>query len=241
MRKGLSLAVGATLLLGSSGVFAQDSVKTAPDTAPWHVARVSKSSQMRSVVPSPQGSIPRYLHIELEFNVPPGQRKMHELRVTDRHGETISQIEGWDREKGGSPAVFQGNWGSLVGLYLDGLGHREPLFAVRPVAPRAVETRPPTPRALTPSAAPPTRIVRRYDPVRILREKGERVTRVVERPEGIRHIYMQGSRAGTQYYYIQRPDGVVVHPGTGRVIVRTSAGRAAQRTIASRWLVWLAK
>src|SRR5208283_3651562 len=43
--------------------------------------------------------------------------------------------------------IFEGHWGSLAGLYLDGFGHREPLFdsvAVTPAPRPVVVTTPPT-------------------------------------------------------------------------------------------------
>ena len=48
----------------------------------------------------------------------------------------------WGYNESKNLLIFEGHWGSLVGLYLDGFGHREPLFdqvAVTP-APRAVVT-----------------------------------------------------------------------------------------------------
>ena len=76
----------------------------------------------------------KYLHIELQFNTPADAQKKHKFRVVNEHGDEVGDLWGWHRTR--PLLVFDGNWGSLVGLYLEGDGHREPLFATV-AAPRA--------------------------------------------------------------------------------------------------------
>lgn len=138
MRSGLVWGIGLTLLLAVSTCPAQQVDTT--DAAPWHVAKIAKLNQARA--PSEQVSEPadaqfKYLHIHLGFGRKPDQAGLHKFRVVTQRGDPVGQL--WGFNAAASLLVFEGDWTSLAGLYLDGLGHREPLFAT-PTATAAPQT-----------------------------------------------------------------------------------------------------
>lgn len=146
MRSGLVWGLGLTLLLAVSRSPAQQ--LDTPDATPWHVAKVAKLNRTRA--PSEQVSEPadsqfKFLHIRLNFGRKPDQTGLHRFRVVTQRGDPVGQL--WGFNAAASLLVFEGDWTSLAGLYLDGLGHREPLFATHTAtaAPRT-STTPTTPR-----------------------------------------------------------------------------------------------
>ena len=50
------------------------------------------------------------------------------FRIVDANGNEVDGSENWGYNDDKKLLIFEGHWGSLVGLYLDGFGHREPLF-----------------------------------------------------------------------------------------------------------------
>lgn len=103
MKKAL-LAALAVILLVSAG-FAAD----------WNVARVTQSGG----------------HLTIHVTETP--QKVHNYKITNVRGEEVGTLFGFK----GDMLVFEGSWNTIVrqqfaGLYLDGDGHREPLFT--PVA-----------------------------------------------------------------------------------------------------------
>jgi len=136
MRSGKYLWAPVALLCGVCGAWAQQTAPVAKDSAPWHLMKVAKVDNARgsSQMVAPGDGSAKYLHVELHFNIPPDAKKLHKFRVTNRRGEEVGELWGWNDSR--SSVVFEGKWTSLTGLYLDGLGHREPLFPVA-LPPRA--------------------------------------------------------------------------------------------------------
>ena len=94
------LAVFVAILLVSAAV-----------AADWDVARVSQ-----------QGD-------KLTIHVTKTPQKAHNFKITNVRGEEVGSLFGYK----GDMLVFEGDWNTIVrqrfvGLYLDGDGHREPLF-----------------------------------------------------------------------------------------------------------------
>jgi hypothetical protein len=77
------------------------------------------------------------LHVKVDFTSATANRKLHAFRVTDRQGRTVSEIYGFYKDR--NLLVFEGDWSSLQGLYLDGLGHREPLVPAAVVSVKPAE------------------------------------------------------------------------------------------------------
>ena len=137
MRSGLSLFSVAVVLCGMTVAQAADpgtSVQSA-----WHHKAVSRLDQAR---PGPAAAAEagpqKYLHIEMQINDPTVLQNRDKFRIVDASGNEVeSEIWGYNDEK--KLLIFEGHWGSLVGLYLDGFGHREPLFdqVAVPVTPRS--------------------------------------------------------------------------------------------------------
>jgi len=149
MRRGVPLSVAATILLMAGGASQQGS-------PPWHLSKVAKLSRAR---PGPEGSKPAtgppvYLHVKLKFTAATGPRNLHRFLVTDRQGNPVGTLWGFSKDR--SLLIFEREkaWSSLVGLYLEGLGHREPLFRARPESRKAEPTRPvpPMPPVVEPIA-----------------------------------------------------------------------------------------
>ena len=102
---------------------------TARDSAPWHIAKVTKLNSARpGVAGAAETDAQKYLHIEVKFNVPPNAQKKHKFRVVNEWDEEVGNLWGWNDKK--SLVIFEGQWDSLDGLYLDGPLHREPLVGI---------------------------------------------------------------------------------------------------------------
>ncbi len=157
MSRGMALLVVAALLLGVSNLWAQQS--GSKDSAPasaasWHVSKVLTLDRARAGdAAQPNGGPLKYLHVQINFSPTAADRKLHNFRVTDERGNAVGDLWGYNDNE--SLLIFEGEqpWSSLTGLYLDGQGHREPLFAPPPVAVKpAVLARPPLAAVV---AAPP--------------------------------------------------------------------------------------
>ena len=129
------LATGVVMLLLAASVSRADEPGTlATDSSPWHVSKVTKLNSPRpGVAAADQTNAQKYLHIEVKFNVSPDAQKKHKFRIVNERGDEVGDLWGWN--DGRSLVIFEGNWATLSGLYLDGIGHREPLFSTP--APRA--------------------------------------------------------------------------------------------------------
>ena len=138
MSRGMALLVVAALLLGVSNLWAQQS--GSKDSAPasaasWHVSKVLTLDRARAGdAAQPNGGPLKYLHVQINFSPTAADRKLHNFRVTDERGNAVGDLWGYNDNE--SLLIFEGEqpWSSLTGLYLDGQGHREPLFAPPPVA-----------------------------------------------------------------------------------------------------------
>ncbi|HYW79292.1 MAG TPA: hypothetical protein VE890_06920, partial [Thermoguttaceae bacterium] len=147
MRRGMFLAAIAALSLGVCGALAQQTVTRVGDPAPWHLSKVSKLTRARggSEVPATSVDSHPYLHISVDFKTPAEAREKQDFRIVDQRGKEVGELWGWN--DGRSLVIFEGSWADLRGLWLDGKGHREPLFATalvatRPVTPQIAHTRP---------------------------------------------------------------------------------------------------
>ncbi|MGD0900106.1 MAG: hypothetical protein ABR915_19905, partial [Thermoguttaceae bacterium] len=155
MRSGRSLLAGAAFfLLAASLAMAADLSTRTVTLPPWHINNLfTDVTRLNEARPGPAAAAEagpqKYLHIVVHFNATAEAEKKHKFRVVNERGDEVGEQWGWN--DGRSSVIFEGSWGSLVGMYLDGLGHREPLFTVMPivraqptyVAPRPViETRP---------------------------------------------------------------------------------------------------
>ena len=128
MRSGISLLAGVAFVLGASIAAAQQAKPTGTDPDPWHIAKVAKLNVARPGGDAAAEAGPqKYLHIEVNFTATPDAQKKHKFRVVNAKGEEAGELWGWNDSR--SLVIFEGQWGSLEGLYLDGIGHREPLFA----------------------------------------------------------------------------------------------------------------
>ena len=135
MRRGL-LLLGVLAILGWAQWIVRQSV--AADTAPWSVSTVGRQEHARAAAEDKSEDKPgKYLHIGMDFNIPTAERKMDKFRVTDERGQEVGELWGWNQSQ--STLIFEGQWDSLDGLYLDGLNHRVPLFSRMGTRPRPVE------------------------------------------------------------------------------------------------------
>jgi len=152
MRKALPLAIGVLQLLAVAAAWSEE--PRSQDPAPWQVQKVWKSDDARLKVEpkAPGDSPPKYLHVQLEFSPGIRDRKLHQFRIIDRRGKTVGELHGFYKTH--SLLVFEGKWLSLQGRYLEGLGHREPLFHRQPTAP-ALKT-----KSLSPGPASGTKPAR---------------------------------------------------------------------------------
>ncbi len=132
MRRGIALFAGAALTCSVAVALAGE--PNAKDSAPWHLDTIARLDHARLDAKgfAPDAKPGKYLHLLLKFNPAVGDRKLHKFRVVNRQGDVVGELHGFHPKK--SLLVFEGEqpWNSLVGLFLEGLGHREPLFRVRP-------------------------------------------------------------------------------------------------------------
>ena len=141
MRSGLSLLSVAAVLCGVAVAQAAE-----PGTSvPWHHTAVSRLDQSHpGLAAAAEAGPQKYLHIEMQINDPTVVQNRDKFRIVDARGNEVqgSEIWGYNNEK--HLLIVEGHWGSLVGLYLDGFGHREPLFdqVAVPVTPAPVVERP---------------------------------------------------------------------------------------------------
>ncbi|MGO8753431.1 MAG: hypothetical protein ACLQNE_46435 [Thermoguttaceae bacterium] len=157
MRRGLLLIVGL-VLLALIALWRTDSVVQAQDTgqdkSPWHVGLVTRQRQAQPGAAASQANgSGKFLHVEVDFVPATAARKLHEFRVTNRQGRTVSEIYGFYKDH--NLLVFEGDWSSLRGLYLDGLGHREPLLPITTPSAKPAEAAGKTPQR-TPAVAEPS-------------------------------------------------------------------------------------
>ncbi|MGA2259503.1 MAG: hypothetical protein ABSG53_32915, partial [Thermoguttaceae bacterium] len=164
MRSGLLLLSVAGLLYCMADAQAADPGTSVQLNPAWHHKAVARLDQSR---PGPAAAAEagpqKYLHIEMQINDPSVLQNRDKFRIVDERGNEVDGSEVWGYNDEKKLLIFEGRWGSLVGLYLDGFGHREPLFdrvtlPVKP-APQAVMSTPP---ALVRPAyvAPPNIVVR---------------------------------------------------------------------------------
>ena len=125
MRSGTILLAGVALLVGAAVLTAQQPV------APWHISNVDR---LNSVPHGDTAATDKYLHVQVKFEATPDAGKKYKFRVVNERGDEVGSLWGWNNPK--SLVIFDGKWDSLVGLYLDGLGHREPLFRTQVATPR---------------------------------------------------------------------------------------------------------
>ena len=64
----------------------------------------------------------------MQINDPTVLQNRDKFRIVDASGNEVDGSEVWGYNDAKKLLIFEGHWGSLVGLYLDGFGHREPLF-----------------------------------------------------------------------------------------------------------------
>lgn len=151
MSRGLVVLATVALCLAVFGVYAQQ--PTPADKAPWHLAKISKLSSTRaaSEASSSQNDPLRYLHLRIQFTPAATDRALHKFQVVDRAGKKVGELWGYVQEE--SLLIFEGEkaWSSLVGLYLDGLGHREPLFVVEATKPAAAPAKAAAPEVMQPA------------------------------------------------------------------------------------------
>ena len=145
MKSGITLLASAVLLLAALSAIAEQSVvpaKKSVDTAPWRVAKVAKLNRARggTETPASVAAPQKYLSIQVDFKVPAAKKANHKFRITDRKGKEVGELWGWNKSR--SLVIFDGNWGSLAGLYLESSGHREPLFNTGTNLPVASNARP---------------------------------------------------------------------------------------------------
>ena len=156
MRRGIASIAGGAFLLAVAVVLAAE--PAAKDAAPWHLSKITTTDRDR-LGPEAEKTDgpPTFLHLQLRFDPAVAQRKMHTFRVVNRRGQTVGELSG--RYEDRSLLIFEKDeaWDSLVGLYLDGLNHREPLFGTRPVAPKPPPAPAPAP-TLTPPPPTATRV-----------------------------------------------------------------------------------
>ncbi len=139
MKTGLSLFTASfSAVLVVCGL----SIAQAADPA-WQHTGVARADQARPGAEAAAEAGPqKYLQIEMRYNDQTVLRDLDKFRVVDADGKEVGEYWGNDPKKG---LIFESKsrWDSLNGLYLDGFGHREPLFqqvVERPRAASAVVT-----------------------------------------------------------------------------------------------------
>ena len=222
MRSGRSLATSVVVLLFAGLVArAADFGPSTTDPAPWHIAKVTKLNSARpGVAAATDSDTQKYLHIEVNFNVPPDAQKKHKFRVVNERGEEVGDLWGWNDKK--SLVIFEGKWDSLMGLYLDANGHREPLFRTAAPLPIARYTPP-----ITPTITPRTY----YEPDRdvVVREPVYYPDRVVVRRPAVvddRDVVVANRHGGNNNVVVAdtRPAATVVSGGSTSVNVVVHGG-----------------
>jgi len=148
MRHFAQLSLAAMLFVGAvSTALAEEAKQMTADGEPWHVQQVARSAHERpakaDASPNEAGN---FLHVRLDVTRPEVSSKLHSFRIINAKGEQVGGEPSYMRAT--SRLVFEGNWDSLAGLYLEGLDHREPLFEVRQVEP-LVERRAPADEPVT--------------------------------------------------------------------------------------------
>ena len=69
----------------------------------------------------------------MQFNDPGILEQREKFRILNQAGNEVGEVWGYNDSQ--SVLIFEGNWGSLVGLSIDGIGHREPLVSSSPSFP----------------------------------------------------------------------------------------------------------
>jgi len=200
------------VLCGVSVALAADPDASDQFAPAWHHKSVARLDQSR---PGPTASAEagpqKYLHIEMQFNDPSVLQNRDKFRIVDARGHEVEGSEVWGYNDKKKLLIFEGHWGSLVGLYLDGFGHREPLFdQVRSPTPRTVVTTPPA--VARPTFIAPATVVR--DPYVV----ESRPDVYVDRPDRVL-VYDDVPHDGV--VYSGRSRNMVVHDGVDddRVVV----------------------
>ena len=125
MRSGLSLFSVAAVLSGAVLLKSFVSNQAHPGTSvpPWHHTAVSRLDQAR---PEPDAAVEagpqKYLHIVMQVNDPAVLQNRDKFRIVDSSGNEVEGSEVWGYNETKNLLIFEGRWGSLVGLYLDGFG-----------------------------------------------------------------------------------------------------------------------
>ena len=136
MRSALSLFSVSLVLCGAGAARAADAVVGVETNPAWHHVAVSRLDQAR---PGPAAAAEagpqKYLHIQMQIIDPAVLQNRDKFRIVDERGNEVEGSEVWGYNEGQKLLIFEGHWGSLVGLYLDGFGHREPLFEQVAAAP----------------------------------------------------------------------------------------------------------
>ena len=152
MRRGLLLLGALAMLVGTQWMIRPS---LAAGAAPWSVANVLRLDHARAAAEDKsEDKAGKYLHIRMGFNIPAAERKMDKFHVTDEQGREVGELWGWNQDQ--STLIFEGQWDSLTGLYLDGLNHRVPLFSLAEAQPKPVEPAAPV--------VPPSDPVRTVEP-----------------------------------------------------------------------------
>ncbi|HIQ21803.1 MAG TPA: hypothetical protein EYH34_11295, partial [Planctomycetes bacterium] len=212
MRRGTCLVAGlAAIVAASSGLWAQQAAPRVDDA--WHVGKVAKLSEARESSDAAAAGPLKYLHIQLRLPRDGRALALHKFRVVDEKGKEVGELWGFNAKR--SLLVFEHpeKWGSLVGLYLAGPDHREPLFVVR--RPQVGTTPRDAPRSIAHERPP--KVAQQRD-VRIQSDTAvvPRVPRVVEtRPR----VVVGGRTAVDGVDRIVRPGAVVVDQAPERVVV----------------------
>ena len=168
MKRTLPWIVGGWLLCAVLSAAAQRA--DGQGTPAWELMRIETFSHApnaeapKDAVDSP----PKFLYLRIQLRPGVAQPNLHQFRVTDRDGKKeVGEVYGWYEKD--SLLVFESksDWRDLRGLYLDGLAHREPLFAQVPPPdqgpkepPKDGKKAPPSTRKKTPpsrSGGPGTR------------------------------------------------------------------------------------
>ena len=98
---------------------------------PWSITAVRKSTigpggGGRAEIWALYGGGEKFLYVAVAFKNMPKEADLKKFRIVKRDGQTVGSLHGW-RCEADSLLIYDGRWASLEGLYLSGLGHREPL------------------------------------------------------------------------------------------------------------------
>lgn len=186
--------------------------------APWYVDNIVKtSSDALNAEATTDGN-----YLQLELKVAPSVTNVpwHNFKIVDVRGEEVGELSSRNEDKG--ILIFEGDWSKVVGLYLEGMNHKQELF------PNAVvEDIPKTPvveQPVTPVVERPVvntvvdRPVVRTEEVRYV-EPDRRVvvrdTDRVVRHDTVRHVY-DNDRHTTVIHHDGHDDHVI-HDGHDHV------------------------